>query len=105
MTAYPWRPVKEGLEIHVKVTPKAASAAVQGIEVDDAGQATLKVRVTAVPEDGAANTAVQKLLAKLLGCAPSRMTLKTGATARRKTFVIEGDTEVLQEKCMALWGY
>jgi uncharacterized protein YggU (UPF0235/DUF167 family) len=47
------------------------------------------VRVTAVPEDGRANKAVTRLLAKALGVAPSRLTLVRGVAARDKAFRLD----------------
>ena len=44
----------------------------------------LRVHVTAPPEDGKANKAILKLLAKALGVAPSRLVLMRGAGARDK---------------------
>lgn len=69
-----------GAEIAVRVTPKASR---ERIAVE-AG--TIRVYVTVVPEDGKANAAVVKLLAKALGVAKSRLTLVRGATARDKVF-------------------
>lgn len=72
-----------GAEIAVRVTPKASRNAVL---VD--GE-MLRVTVTVVPEDGKANAAVVKLLAKALGIAKSRLVLIRGATSRDKVFRIE----------------
>ena len=49
-----------------------------------------RVRVTAVPEGGAANRAVTALLAEALGVAPSRLQLVRGAASRDKLFRIRG---------------
>ncbi|MEP5167955.1 MAG: DUF167 domain-containing protein [Shimia thalassica] len=72
----------EGSEITVRVTPKASRNAVK---VED-GQ--IRVYVTTVPEGGKANAAVQKLLAKQMGLAKSRLVLIRGQTARDKTFLV-----------------
>ncbi|SMO32181.1 DUF167 domain-containing protein [Paracoccus laeviglucosivorans] len=72
-----------GAEIAVCVTPRASRNAVA---LD--GQ-TIRVTVTAVPEDGKANAAVIKLLAKSLGVAKSRLVLVRGATARDKLFRLD----------------
>lgn len=45
--------------------------------------------VTAVPEDGRANRAVQDLLAEALGVAKTRLVLLRGATARDKVFRLD----------------
>jgi uncharacterized protein YggU (UPF0235/DUF167 family) len=73
-----------GARLSVWVTPRAGCNA---LGVDESG--AIAVRVTAAPEDGKANAAVRKLLAKALGVAPSRLTLVAGATARDKLFRID----------------
>lgn len=75
--------VKPGAEIVVRVTPKAAR---NRIEMDTD---PIRIYVTVPPEDGKANKAVQKLLAKTLGIARTRLTLIRGQTARDKTFRID----------------
>lgn len=72
-----------GAEIAVRVTPRASRNAVL-LEGD-----RIRVLVTVVPEDGKANAAVVKLLAKALGVAKSRLELLLGATARDKLFRLD----------------
>lgn len=72
-----------GAELAVRVTPRASRNAVL---LD--GE-MLRVMVTVVPEDGKANAAVVKLLAKALGIAKSRLVLIRGATSRDKVFRVE----------------
>ena len=72
-----------GTQIAVRVTPRAARNRI----TQEGGQ--IRVYVTSVPEDGKANAAVQKALAKALGVAKSRLTLIRGQTARDKTFMID----------------
>jgi len=72
----------------VRVQPNASADRIEGPETDAAGRHYLKVRVRAVPEDGKANAAVQKLLAKALGLPKSRLTLIHGHTARDKVFEV-----------------
>jgi len=74
-----------GAQIAVRVTPKAARNAL----TRDGD--TLRLSVTATPENGKANAAVQALLAKAMGVAPSRLELRRGHTARDKLFVYIGD--------------
>lgn len=74
---------RPGAEIAVRVTPRASRNAV----ILD-GEA-IRVAVTVVPEDGKANAAVVKLLAKALGVAKSRLVLVRGATSRDKLFRID----------------
>ncbi|MHC9235144.1 DUF167 domain-containing protein [Pseudooceanicola sp. 502str34] len=73
-----------GTEIALRVTPKASRNRIERGE-----DGALRVYVTVVPEDGKANVAVQKLLAKAMGFARSRLTLVRGQTARDKVFRVE----------------
>lgn len=61
--------------------------------MDVDGNVVLKVAVTAPPEDGKANKALIKLLAKAWKLPKGAMTIKKGAKDRRKTLFIEGATE------------
>ena len=72
-----------GTEIAVRVTPRASRNAV--LADGDA----IRVTVTTVPEDGKANAAVVKLLAKALGVAKSRLVLVRGASSRDKVFRVD----------------
>ena len=74
---------RPGAEIAVRVTPRASRNAVL-LDGD-----TIRVLVTVVPEDGKANAAVVKLLAKALGVAKSRLELLRGATGRDKLFRLD----------------
>lgn len=70
--------------IEVKAHPRAKH---DRIEPD--GKGGYKVWTTAPADKGAANAAIAKLLAKQLGVAPSRLTLKRGATSRLKLFELQ----------------
>ncbi|WP_134678764.1 DUF167 domain-containing protein [Paracoccus ravus] len=74
---------RSGAEIAVRVTPRASRNALT-LDGD-----VIRIHVTAVPEDGKANAAVIKLLAKSLGVAKSRLVLIRGASARDKVFRID----------------
>ena len=74
---------QSGAEIAVRVTPRAARNAVL-VDGD-----RLRVTVTTIPEDGKANAAVIKLLAKALGVAKSRLVLVRGASSRDKLFRVD----------------
>ncbi len=52
-------------------------------------QGRLRVKVRARPQEGAANAAVEKLVARALGVPASRCRLVRGATSRTKTLAIE----------------
>jgi uncharacterized protein (TIGR00251 family) len=72
-----------GRVIEVRVTPNASR---EQVTLD--GERFL-IRVTCPPEDGKANKAVSKLLAKALGVAPTRLTLVKGQTGRDKQFRVD----------------
>lgn len=76
--------VISGAQIAVRVTPKARRN-----DVVVAEDGTIRIYVTAAPEDGKANAAVTQMLAKSLGVAKSRLTLIRGATARDKVFRLD----------------
>jgi len=76
---------RPGGEIPVRVTPKAAR-----ISLTRDGD-TLRATVTVAPENGKANDATRTLIATAMGVAPSRLTLKRGATSRNKLFVYSPD--------------
>jgi uncharacterized protein len=75
--------ISPGKLIEVRVTPNASR---EQVTLD--GERFL-IRVTCPPEDGKANKAVTKLLAKALGVAPTRLTLLKGQTGRDKLFRVD----------------
>lgn len=82
--------VAGGLRVALQVTPRSSADRIEGI-VDGPDGPVLKVKVTAAPDRGRANAAVLRLLAKAWGLAPSRLTLASGETGRRKMVAISGD--------------
>ncbi|MDP0928409.1 DUF167 domain-containing protein [Paracoccus onubensis] len=74
---------RDGAELRLRVTPRARRNAISV----EAG--VIRVYVTAPPEDGKANVAVAKLLAKSMGVAKSRLTLLRGASSRDKLFRLD----------------
>ena len=62
----------------------------EGVEATAEGPA-FKARVRAVPEDGAANAALEKLVAGWLGLARREVKLASGAKSRIKVLAIDGD--------------
>ncbi|WP_291144448.1 DUF167 domain-containing protein [Hydrogenophaga sp.] len=70
--------------IDVLVKPNAKTS-----ELSDNGDGTWTARIAAPPVDGKANEALIALVAKHFGCAKSRVTIKSGASGRRKRLVVE----------------
>lgn len=75
----------DGLDLFLKVTPKAAQDRVEGLRQTAQGTTRLIVKVTAPPDQGKANAAVIRLLSKALGLAACSFTIITGETDRYKT--------------------
>jgi uncharacterized protein (TIGR00251 family) len=93
MTA--WSATPSGIIVTVRLTPKGGRDAIDGVEQMSDGRAVLKVRVRALPSEGAANAALVKVIAGALKVAPKSVELLSGATARIKRLKIEGDAVAL----------
>src|SRR5882672_2776578 len=91
----PFRPRDDGIDLFVRLTPKASMDRLEGIEMAADGRSHFKARVRAVPENGAANQALEKLIAKALGVPASSVSIVSGGTARLKTLRIAGDPRAL----------
>jgi uncharacterized protein YggU (UPF0235/DUF167 family) len=89
-SALPCRATKEGVELFVRATPKAAKERIDGVTLDADGRAYLKMYVTAAPEDNQANKAIIALLAKTFSLPKSCISLKSGGTHRLKNFILDG---------------
>ncbi|RWM96403.1 MAG: DUF167 domain-containing protein [Mesorhizobium sp.] len=94
----------DGVDLFVRLTPKAAMDRLEGIETSADGRSHLKARVRAVPENGAANQALERLVAKALGVPRSSVSVAAGGTARLKTLRILGDPAALARCIEALGG-
>ena len=88
----------------VRLTPKAAVDRLEGLEATADGRSHVKARVRAVPEKGAANAALEKLVAKALAVPASSVSVSAGGTARLKVLRIGGDPAALAEAIDALTG-
>lgn len=81
------------MRLPVRVTPKGGRDAVDGWATDPEGRAYLKVRVSTVAAEGAANAAVLVLLAKTLKRPKSALRILSGETARVKMIEVADATE------------
>lgn len=77
--------VEGGVEIAVRVQPRASRTEVVGLHGDH-----LKVRVAAPPVDGAANAELVKHLARRLAVPRAKVTVVRGETSRSKMIRVEG---------------
>lgn len=71
--------------VAVRVQPKASRSQVVGPQ-----GGKLKVALTSPPIDGAANKALCQLLAKALGVAKGRVTIRQGEKSREKWVQVQG---------------
>ena len=82
-------PEPQTITLAVRVTPRAKRNAV--VKTDDK---SLKIYVTAPPEDGRANEAVVKLIADWLGVKRRQVEIVSGATSRNKVVRIAAASSV-----------
>ena len=76
----------------VWLTPKGGRDAIEGwIEGPD-GKRYLKARVSAPPEDGKANEALVRLIAKALGVGRTKVRIVSGVASRMKTIEAEAQS-------------
>ncbi len=92
----PLRKRSGGVLLAVRLVPNASKSAIDGVARDADGGAVLKVRVTAIPEKGKANDAVVALLAETLGVRRQDISISSGGTSPRKSFIINNlsDSEI-----------
>jgi len=74
--------------ISVRVIPRSSKNVLEW----EQGQGSLKARLTAPPVDGAANEALQELLAKRLALPKRAISIVRGTTSRQKVVEITGLT-------------
>jgi uncharacterized protein (TIGR00251 family) len=88
----------EGVVLPVRAQPGARKNGVQG---EQAG--SLKVAVTAPPEDGRANKALIEVLREALKVKRSQIALLSGEASREKRFLVRGVSKAeLAERVTAL---
>lgn len=96
----PWRQADACVIVRFRLTPKSSKDSVDGLETTAEGPA-FKARVRAVPEDGAANAALEKLVAGWLDVPKSTVSLVSGGKSRVKSLAIAGDVQTLQGRLAA----
>lgn len=98
----PFRARENGIELFIRLTPKSSMDRLEGMETSSDGRSHLKARVRAVPENGAANAALERLVAKTLGVPASAVSVVAGGTARLKTLRIVGEPAILATRIETL---
>jgi uncharacterized protein (TIGR00251 family) len=87
---------KNGSTFSISVTPRASRAEIAGLQ-----EGMLRLKVTALPVEGAANEACIKLLAKELGLKKSQMEIFAGTKSRKKAVLIKEISKAELEKKIA----
>ncbi len=100
----PWRKSGNGVQLAVRVTPRASKEVIEGVWHDADGAAWLAIKVRAAPDDGQANKAVIALLAKALATPKSSIALESGAAARLKRLHIVCNTYEIEARLRSLAG-
>jgi uncharacterized protein len=100
--AQPWRRGDAGVIVYFRLTPKSSKDAVDGLQTTAEGLA-FQARVRAIPEDGAANAALEKLVSEWLQVPRRSVQLATGGKSRLKSVAIGGDIEQLDRALNAKW--
>jgi len=72
-----------GTRIHVRVQPRASRTEIVGLYGD-----AIRIRLAALPVDGAANDALVRFIAETLNVSRSTIELIAGQTSRSKTVLI-----------------
>ena len=81
-------PVAGGVRLRVRVQPRASRTEYAGLIGGE-----LKIRLAAPPVDGAANDALVRFLAQLLGVPRAAVVLTAGASSRSKVIDVQGVDE------------
>jgi len=92
------RPIPASATVDIWVQPGASRQRVVGLHGD-----AVKVAVAAPPEKGAANRALEKLLAEEFGLATSAVTVVAGGASRRKRVSLQGISPDRVQAWVARW--
>jgi uncharacterized protein (TIGR00251 family) len=87
-----------GLRVAVRLTPKGRKDGIEGVAETVHGTAEIRISVTAVPENGKANKALIKLLAKLWKLPKTGIRIISGETDRHKILELDGDAGELHSR-------
>jgi len=87
----------EGCVIAVRAQPGARRNAIAGEQ-----NGALKVAVTAPPDKGRANKAIEEVLAVALGLKKSQVELVSGPTSRDKRFLLRATPQAVEARLTSL---
>jgi len=96
----PWRTGDGCVIVRLRLTPKSSLEAIDGITPTAEGPAFL-ARVRAMPAEGEANAALERLVAKWLNVPKSYVRVTQGAKSRVKSLTVIGETDCLEQRLSA----
>jgi uncharacterized protein len=104
-TGLPWRlasgrPGAACVIVRFRLTPKSSKDAIDGLDVTAEGPA-FKARVRALPEESAANAALELLVSEWLQVPKSAARLVAGAKSRVKAIAVGGDVNEIEDRLRA----
>lgn len=102
MTNAWWRIADGEVRVSVRLTPKGGADRIEGPAALADGAVVLAVRVSAAAEKGAANTALEKLIARALGVAATKVAVVVGHKARLKTVHVAVRADELEPRLARL---
>ena len=92
-----YRTRPDGIDLFVRLTPKSSADAIDGVQTAADGSVHLAARVRAVPDKGAANAALERLLADRFDLPKRAVSVVSGSTSRLKTVRLTGDATEIAE--------
>jgi uncharacterized protein len=96
----PWRLGDGCVIVRVRLTPKSSIEGVAGVGPTPEG-AAFAAKVRAVPAEGEANAALERLVARWLDVPKSTVRVTHGAKSRVKSLTISGETGCLERRLKA----
>ncbi|HEV2099129.1 MAG TPA: DUF167 domain-containing protein [Stellaceae bacterium] len=98
----PWILARDGLRVAVRLTPRAKADRLVAVAAAADGKRMIKASVIAPPEDGRANEALLRLLARAWKLPRHDLAIVAGAASRHKTVRVAGDPLQLLSRLSAL---
>jgi len=88
---------RDGLYLNVHAQPGARRAQLRGLHGD-----AIKIAIGEVAQDGKANKAVVRVIAKAFDLTVSDVEITSGMTSRRKRVLLRGNSDALKQN-LELW--
>jgi uncharacterized protein YggU (UPF0235/DUF167 family) len=83
--------------LRIRLTPRSSADRIDGAGTAPDGRAVLLVRVRALPEEGAANSALIAVIAKALKLPKTSLHLESGGKGRIKSVRVSGADATLRQ--------